>query len=94
MFEEEFEVNVVHAWGMTETSPLGVTGRLRLAQEPLQGPERLAQRAKQGYPVPLIEFRIVDDQGKVCAWDGKSIGEIQGTPIADLSRRDLRSRPP
>lgn len=75
---EALDITLVHAWGMTETSPLGTLGKLRSQHDSLKGSNRLAQQSKQGSAVPLIEFRLVDDSGKACPWDGKAVGEVQG----------------
>jgi fatty-acyl-CoA synthase len=68
--------HLIHAWGMTETSPLGST--MHLKPEMLDWPEdrQYAQRCKQGWPSPLIELRVVNDQG-VAAWDGQTMGELE-----------------
>jgi fatty-acyl-CoA synthase len=69
-------MEVIHAWGMTETAPLGtvatVKGSLMSASEDV----RYAVRAKQGYPVPFFDVRAVNSDGEV-AWDGVSMGELQ-----------------
>ena len=68
--------HLIHAWGMTETSPLGTT--MRLKPEMLDWPDdrQYAQRTKQGWPSPLVELRVVNDQG-IAPWDGKSMGELE-----------------
>jgi|DewCreStandDraft_2_1066082.scaffolds.fasta_scaffold00355_56 fatty-acyl-CoA synthase len=71
-------IQLVHAWGMTETSPLGSLSRLRSWLQDLPEDQKLAVRAKQGTIVPIVECRIVDlESGKELPWDGKSIGELQ-----------------
>ena len=68
--------HLIHAWGMTETSPLGST--MHLKPEMLTWPEdrQYAQRCKQGWPSPLIDLRVVNDHG-VAPWDGHAMGELE-----------------
>jgi fatty-acyl-CoA synthase len=67
---------VLHAWGMTETSPVGTVGRLTADAAAAGEAERYATRAKQGIPAPLVDVRIMAD-GSEAPWDGKSMGELQ-----------------
>lgn len=76
-FERDFGIRGVHAWGMTETSPLGTLSRLQPRHESLPPKDQLAVRAKQGIPFPGVEIRIVSDEGTVLPWDGKTMGELQ-----------------
>lgn len=76
-FEKKHNLNVMHAWGMTETTPLGTVSRLKSYQLDLPMEEQFAIRSRQGMPVPGVEIRAVDEQGKEVAWDGKAIGELQ-----------------
>lgn len=69
-------INTIHAWGMTEMSPLGTLSKLKAHMETLPEDARYAVRAKQGLPVPFVETRIVGDQGEV-PWDGTTMGELQ-----------------
>jgi len=73
---ERHGFHLIHAWGMTETSPLGTT--MRLKPHMLEWPEdkRYAQRTKQGWPSPLLELRVSNDQG-VAPWDGQTMGELE-----------------
>ncbi|MCS7194652.1 MAG: long-chain fatty acid--CoA ligase [Meiothermus sp.] len=66
---------VLHAWGMTEMSPLGTVSRLK---RHLMGDPEVAYRyrAQQGLPTPWVEIRAVGEQGEV-PWDGRSLGELQ-----------------
>jgi fatty-acyl-CoA synthase len=68
---------MLHAWGMTEMSPLGTVCRPRSYMDSLPEDERYNVRAKQGAIVAGVDMRIVDDAGKIQPWDGKSVGEIQ-----------------
>jgi fatty-acyl-CoA synthase len=73
-FQERHGVSLLHAWGMTETSPLATVAR---APTSLSGEQEWAVRATQGRPVPLVELRLVDDAGAQVPWDGRSTGEIE-----------------
>jgi fatty-acyl-CoA synthase len=71
-------IELVHAWGMTEMSPLGTLTRLKSSMGDLSEDEKLAILAKQGTIVPTVECRIVDiDTGKELPWDGVAFGELQ-----------------
>jgi len=70
-------IYLMQGWGMTETSPLCTLGRVRPDLEDRPREERLKLLAKQGLTVPCVELRIVGDDGKECAWDGETMGEIQ-----------------
>lgn len=91
--QKEHGLRIIHAWGMTEMSPLGTVSRLKRAQMKLPEVEQYAYRAKQGLPVPGVEIRAVDEAGNVVAWDGKTFGELQvrGPWIARSYYNDERS---
>ena len=76
-FEKKYGASMLHAWGMTEMTPLGTVSRLKSTMEKLSDEERYAIRAKQGYNVVCVDIRIVDEAGMEQPWDGKSVGEIQ-----------------
>ncbi len=76
-YEKKHGLQVIHAWGMTEMTPLGTVSRLKSYQLDLPEADRFAIRAKQGVPVPGVEIRAVDEQGKEVPWDGKAFGELQ-----------------
>jgi fatty-acyl-CoA synthase len=82
---DEFDLEVVHAWGMTELTPLGTVSTLRPAHDDLSYDEQLDVRARQGAAAPLVEVRAVDDEGHEIPWDGESVGELQvrGPWVAD-----------
>lgn len=69
-------VRVMHAWGMTETTPLGTVSVLKPHLENISEDEQYAYRTKQGIPVPFVDVRVVNEEGKVLS-DGKSMGELQ-----------------
>ena len=73
---DEFNVEVVHAWGMTEMSPLGTAGGLQVKHLELP---RAAQRKilqKQGHAIYGVDMKIADDDGKELPWDGVSYGHL------------------
>ena len=75
-FQERHNLRVVHAWGMTETAPLGSVANL--TSELLDAPAAAQYdfRAKQGIPAPFVEIRARSDQGFI-PWDGISMGELE-----------------
>jgi len=75
-FQERYDVQVLHAWGMTETSPLGTVCSLKPAHLALESEPRLAVQAKQGRAVFGVDMKIVDDCGKELPQDGKTSGEL------------------
>ena len=68
-------MTLVHAWGMTETSPVGTVARLIPELANASAEEKLRFRARQGTPVPLVEVRVRNEQGDV-PLDGKTTGEL------------------
>ncbi|KGX92559.1 long-chain fatty acid--CoA ligase [Pontibacillus halophilus JSM 076056 = DSM 19796] len=91
-FEEKYGIPFLHAYGMTETTPMVTVSRLKSYQTDLSNEERLDIRAKQGTPVPLIDLKVVGQNGEV-AWDGKEMGELllRGNWIASEYLDDERS---
>ncbi len=76
-FEKDLGVTVLHAWGMTEMSPLGTVSILQSHHTGLSEKEKIDVKSMQGYPVPMVELRIADESGREQSWDGKTMGEIQ-----------------
>jgi fatty-acyl-CoA synthase len=76
-FQDEFGIEVRHAWGMTEMSPLGTIATLKAKHQTLPPDERAHLQAKQGRPVFGVEIKIVDENGQDLPNDGCSIGEIK-----------------
>src|SRR3954468_9149468 len=76
-FQDDYGVLVLHAWGMTEMSPLGTAGTLKAKQAALPKSEREAIQGKQGRAIFGVDFRIVDENGKELPWDGKAFGDLQ-----------------
>ena len=81
---ENMGVIVIHAWGMTETSPLGTSGRLVEPFTELPIEEQRHLQTSQGRKIFMVDLKIVDDDGKRLPEDGKSIGNlyIRGSTIA------------
>ncbi|NLD67864.1 MAG: fatty-acid--CoA ligase [Limnobacter sp.] len=75
-FNEEFGVEVIHAWGMTETSPLGSLSRLQLKHDKLPAEAKQKILEKQGHALFGIDMKIVDDEGNELPWDGKTFGNL------------------
>jgi acyl-CoA synthetase (AMP-forming)/AMP-acid ligase II len=75
-FKDTYGVTVLHAWGMTEMSPLGTVCNLKLAQTKLPPEQQMAVLVKQGRAVFGVEMKIVDPAGNELPWDGKSSGDL------------------
>ena len=73
---DEFDVEVIHAWGMTEMSPLGTAGVLLGKHRELAKEEQRKILLKQGHAVYGVDMKIVDDDGKELPWDGVSYGHL------------------
>ena len=73
-FEERHGMKIIQAWGMTETSPLG-----SVAHPPpeAEGEDHWGYRSLAGRLIPLVEARIVADDGEILPWDGEATGELQ-----------------
>lgn len=72
------DINIVQAWGMTETSPLASVSKLRSYQDDLPLEEQFRIKAKQGTAVPGVDFRVVDmETGQEVPWDNTTFGELQ-----------------
>jgi fatty-acyl-CoA synthase len=69
-------IEIMQGWGMTETSPLGTVSRVHQLQSNASEDERFATIAAQGYTIPLVDLRLMGEDGEQ-PWDGKSVGEIQ-----------------
>lgn len=93
MFEEKYKIPFLHAYGMTETSPLATVSNLKSYQENIDFEEKLELRSKQGLLVPGLEMKIIDDDGAEVQWDGKQMGELclRGPWIVTEYYKDERS---
>jgi fatty-acyl-CoA synthase len=77
-YREKTGMPILHAWGMTETSPLGSVCRVRSTLRDRSEEEQADLRATQGLACPFVEIRIVDpDAGEELPWDGEARGELQ-----------------
>lgn len=76
-FETEFGIEAIHAWGMTETSPLGTVNRGRSGREGLEGAPLFDLKIKQGYAPFGVELMIADDENRPLPWDGKTYGRLK-----------------
>jgi fatty-acyl-CoA synthase len=75
-FEEDYGVEVIHAWGMTEMSPMGTLCTMGPDQDALAHEERIKLKLKQGRTPFSVEMKIVDDAGKDMPRDGKAFGRL------------------
>jgi fatty-acyl-CoA synthase len=83
-FQDKYGVEVIHAWGMTEMSPLGSLCTMKPAYDALKGDARLDVQMKQGHPPFGVEMKITDDAGNDLPWDGKTFGrlKVRGPAVA------------
>ena len=83
-FQDVYGVEVIHAWGMTEMSPLGTVCTLKPEYAGLAGEARLDVQQKQGHTPFGIEMKITDDAGRPAPWDGKTFGrlKVRGPAVA------------
>jgi fatty-acyl-CoA synthase len=84
-FDQKHDVFLVHAWGMTETSPLGSVNAPTAELLALPAEERYQRQLKQGRPMYGVDLKIVDDEGHELPRDGKAFGRllIRGPWIAN-----------
>ncbi|MBN9446045.1 MAG: long-chain-fatty-acid--CoA ligase [Bosea sp.] len=83
-FETKYGVTVDHAWGMTETSPIGSFCTIKPDYADLEGEALYDLKVKQGHPQFTVEFRLTDDEGRELPWDGKTFGrlKVRGPAVA------------
>ncbi len=83
-FEEDFGVEVIHAWGMTEMSPIGTTGKLLPEHYAQDHESQIKAKMKQGRAPFTVEMKIVDDDDKRVPHDGKAFGRllVRGPSVA------------
>ena len=73
---DRFDVRVIHGWGMTETSPVGLINYTKKELTDLGEDASYALRAKQGVPLPFFEVRAIAEGGEA-PWDGATMGELE-----------------
>ena len=83
-FEDVYGVDVIHAWGMTEMSPLGSACTMKPEYAGLAGEARLDIQQTQGPPPFLVEMKITDDADRELPWDGGTFGrlKVRGPAVA------------
>jgi fatty-acyl-CoA synthase len=74
--QEDYGVEVIHAWGMTELSPLGTLSRLQAKHESLPAAQKQRLLQSQGRVIYGIDMAIIDDEGRALPWDGKAAGNL------------------
>ncbi len=94
-FQNEYGVRVLHAWGMTEMSPLGTLCSLKNKHLDLPEQERMKILLKQGRAIYGVDMKIVDGEGRELPWDGKTYGDllVKGPWIVDRYYRSDESPP-
>jgi acyl-CoA synthetase (AMP-forming)/AMP-acid ligase II len=75
-FQDEYGIEVMHGWGMTETSPLATCGTLKGSNADLAGDALIALQAKQGRAMFGVDMKVIDADGLELPWDGESSGEL------------------
>ncbi|HWK65276.1 MAG TPA: 3-(methylthio)propionyl-CoA ligase [Rhizobiaceae bacterium] len=83
-FRDNYDVEVIHAWGMTEMSPLGSLCTVKPEYAELEGEARLDIQQKQGHAPFGVEMKVTDDEGVERPWDGKTFGrlKVRGPAVA------------
>jgi len=76
LFQEKYGVQVLHAWGMTEMSPVGTVGTLKAKESELPPAQRQAVQHKQGRAIFGVDFKIIGDDGGELPWDGHAFGDL------------------
>ena len=79
---DELGIRIIHAWGMTETSPLATVANVK---SDVSDDDVLRTRLTQGIPAPGLKLRLETESGEIAPWDGETMGELQitGPWIAD-----------
>jgi len=76
LFNDVYGVEVLHAWGMTEMSPLGTVCTLKNHHLDLNAEDKLKMRLKQGRNIYGVDMKIVDGEGQELPWDGQTCGDL------------------
>jgi acyl-CoA synthetase (AMP-forming)/AMP-acid ligase II len=87
---EAYGIEVFHAWGMTEMSPVGSIGSLKPALGAPTGEALIDVKCKQGFAPFTVEMKITDDDGRHLPWDGRSFGRLKVAGAA-VARAYFRS---
>jgi len=74
--QQDYGIEVIHAWGMTELSPLGTLARLQSKHESLPPEDKQRLLQSQGRVIYGIDMAIIDDEGRALPWDGKAAGNL------------------
>ena len=84
-FRNDYGVDVLHAWGMTEMSPLGTLCTLKEKHRELPEDQQMAIRLKQGRAIFGVDMKIVGANGEELPWDGRTYGDlyVKGSWILD-----------
>ncbi len=93
-FRARHGIPVYTAWGSTECAPLAAAVCIKRDQTNLSADEEIAIRVRQGIPVPGVELKVLDDDGRQIPWDDRAIGEVyvRGPWIATTYLNEPRSR--
>jgi fatty-acyl-CoA synthase len=75
-FGDDYDVRVLHAWGMTEMSPVGTVPGFKPRHLDMSADERYAVMAKQGRAVYGVDLKIVDENGEELAWGTETSGDV------------------
>jgi len=83
-FEKNYGVQVIHAWGMTEMSPLGTLATIKPDYADLKGDALFDIKQTQGYAPFGVEMKVTDDENREMPWDGKTFGrlKVRGPAVA------------
>ena len=83
-FQDNYGVEVIHAWGMTEMSPLGTLATMKPEYADLSGDRLLDVKQTQGHPPFGVEMKVTDDDNGELPWDGKTFGrlKVRGPAVA------------
>lgn len=89
-FQNRYGAQVVHAWGMTEMSPLGTLCAIKPEYAGLAGDELLAVEETQGFPPFGVEMKVTDDENRTLPRDGKTFGrlKVRGPAVAKAYYKD------
>ncbi|WP_267644184.1 long-chain fatty acid--CoA ligase [Haloarchaeobius amylolyticus] len=75
-FDQQYDVEVVHAWGMTEMAPIGTVAHLKPEMEDWPAEKKYEKQAKQGLLVPGLEMQVIDENGEEVPHNGEDFGEL------------------